>query len=80
VNEIQFHVPPRNQGQIVEVAYAAVDDHVIQRVYDASDRTTEFYVSKMLVDDQGDYWNGEPANKRWRRIKGQELRRFGLDS
>lgn len=78
-DKIMFHVPPRNQGQIVEVAYAAVDGMVIQRVYDASDRSIDFYISKMLKDDEGDYWNGEPSNKRWRKMTNKELHQYGLE-
>jgi len=77
-DKIVFHVPPRNQGQIVEVAYAAVDGMVIQRVYDRSDRSINFSTSKMLKGDEGEYWNGEPSNKRWRRMTIEELRQYGL--
>lgn len=68
-----FQVPRRNQGQIVEVAFAAHDGVVYMRVHDRSDRTTQYSVSRMLADDEGDYWNGEPRNKRWRTITASQL-------
>ena len=68
-----FHVPPENQGQIVEVAYAAVGGHVVERTHDRSDGSTRYSVSKMLADDQGEYWNGAPRNKRWKPISERQF-------
>jgi hypothetical protein len=53
-----------------------VGDQVIRRIYDQSDRSMEFHVSKALLDDQGDYWNGAPTNKRWRKISKAEVDRI----
>ena len=71
-----FHVPPRNQGQIVEVAYAYIagTDEVVRRIHDQSDGSMEYAVSKALADDEGDYWQREPRNKRWRTISREEAR------
>ncbi len=69
-----FYTAPVDQGQIVEVSYAMTDDgHVICRVFDAGDRTTEYSISQALVSDRGDYWNGPPENKRWRKITKAEV-------
>lgn len=77
--ELTFHVPPRNQGQMVEVAYAAdfESNVVIQRVHDQSDRSVAYYISDMM-DDDGDYWNGAPPNKRWRMMTNDERQRYRL--
>lgn len=71
---LSFHVPPENGGQIVTESYACdtENNQVVMRRYDASDRTTEYYVSTALVDDDGDHWNGAPDNKRWRKVTAQE--------
>lgn len=71
-----FHTPPRNQGQIVEVSYAMIDGQVIRRTCDQSDRSTEYAITKAKIDDEGDYWNGEPTNARWRKISASELARM----
>jgi hypothetical protein len=70
---IIFHVPPVNQGQIVEVAYGASNGVVIKRIHDRSDKTTSYYRSKMLASDYGDYWNSEPENARWKQIEIKEV-------
>ena len=75
---MEFHVPPANGGQIVEVAYAMEDGMVFQCIYDASCRSVRFLVSKALVRDQGDYWNGAPANRRWRTLTAIELQPVAL--
>lgn len=71
-----FMLPPENQGQIVEIAYALVEGLVIRRRYDRSDGETRYHASKCLVEDEGDYWNHAPANKRWRRIEEQDALRL----
>jgi hypothetical protein len=76
---LQFHLPPVNAGQIVLVSYAAANGWVIERTYDQSDRSTGYRISKALADDEGDYWNGEPANRRWRKLTAAEMKRYGLE-
>ena len=73
-----FHTPPQNQGQIVAESYAMADGLVICHRSDASDRTSEYFVSRALRDDEGDYWNAPPTNRRWRKMTAAELRRYGL--
>ena len=68
-----FHTPPRNQGQIVEVSYASADGYVIRRSLDQSpDGPTEYAISRCLSGDEGDYWNGGPRNRRWRKISEEK--------
>jgi hypothetical protein len=71
-----FHTPPRNQGQIVEVSYTMIDGQVIRKTYDQSDRSTEYAASAALAHDEGDYWNQEPRNKRWRKISADDVQRM----
>lgn len=76
-----FHVSPRNQGQIVEVAYAACFGDVVRRVTDQSIGTDKpgritYAVSKMRESDEGDYWQTEPANRRWRTITEAEAQNY----
>jgi hypothetical protein len=76
--EIQFHTPPRNQGQMVTVSYGAAYPYVICREHDASGPQTKYSISRMLSDDQGDYWNNAPRNKRWRLMTARETENFRL--
>ena len=76
---MNFITPPRCQGRIVEVSYAAPHDGtVIRRTHDRSDRTTVYHVSQLLIDDECDWWNHEPKNKRWRKLTRRELEAYGL--
>jgi hypothetical protein len=80
-DRLKFHVPPRCQGQMVEIAYAATEDgHVVKARTDRSEpgEGSTYVISAMLKDDDGDYWNGEPHNKRWRDLTPAELKRYGL--
>ena len=75
-----FHTPPRNQGQIVDVSYTQIDGIIIRRIHDRSDRSTAYATSPARADDEGDYWNGAPPNKRWKQVAAAELnRQFGRD-
>lgn len=61
-----WHVPPRCQGQIVEVSYGVwADGHggslVARRAEDRSDGSVTYAVAPAADDDQGDYWNAEPT-------------------
>ena len=77
-----YHVAPINQGQIVEVAYAACDGgYVVRRTVNQSigaDRPgrTEYAVSKMRADDEGDYWQSTPTNRRWRKISAAKAQQM----
>ena len=65
-NTSAFHVAPRNQGQIIEVAYAACSSgHVVRQITDQSialgrPGRVEHAVSKMLANDEGEYWHTIP--------------------
>jgi hypothetical protein len=71
-----FYTPPRNQGQIVEVSYTQIDGQVIRKTYDRSDGSVVYAISKAHVDDEGDYWNQEPRNARWRKISAADVQRM----
>lgn len=68
--ELDFITPPECGGQLVEVSYAADFEagYVYRRKRDRSVGETTIHRSRILVDDECDYWNGRPANKRWKRI------------
>jgi hypothetical protein len=71
-----FHTPPRNQGQIVIVSYTQIDGVVIRRTHDQSDQTTTYATSRAKISDEGDYWNGEPDNQRWKSVSSDEVDRM----
>ena len=71
-----FHTPPANQGQIVEISYTQIDGTVIRRTYDRNDRSTIYHASKAHLKDEGDYWNGEPSNTRWKKITEADAERM----
>jgi hypothetical protein len=68
----QYHVPPRCQGQTVEVAYAQVGDTLLRRVTDRSDRSVDYAMAalKAAEVDGVEPWNDEPriAPSRWQVI------------
>jgi hypothetical protein len=66
--DLQWITPPECGGQIIDVSYAADGNRVLMHVHDRSDGSHAYYSSKRLADDEGDYWNGSPANRRWKRI------------
>lgn len=68
-----FHTPPENQGQIVDVSYALIGEIVIRKTHDRSNGETEYAESAVLASDEGDYWNGAPTNKRWRKLNSREV-------
>ena len=71
-----FFTPPANQGQIVEVSYAVVGERVVRKHHDRSDGTTTYADSKLLNDDDADYWNAAPANRKWRVISAAQFERM----
>lgn len=60
----RWDTPPENQGQILTCSYALDSDAevILEKIYDASDRTTEYRAYKYPVDDDGEWdpWNGTP--------------------
>jgi hypothetical protein len=71
-----FHIPPANQGQIVIISYTQIDGVVIRKSYDQSDRSTKYATSRARANDEGDYWNGEPPNARWKSVTSDEVGRM----
>lgn len=72
--EDEFIVPPECGGQIVERAYKMAEGYVYKRETDRSLPKAEqvkCFRSHPLANDRGDYWNGSPANKRWKQVKCQ---------
>lgn len=65
---MNFIVPPENAGQIIENAYCLFGDYVYKRVYSRATLNCIYFKSKALKNDEGDYWNRAPRNKRWKRI------------
>lgn len=73
-NKMTFHTPPEKQGQIVEVSYVLIDGEIVlRRTIDRSNGITEYAESSVLDSDNGEYWNGAPANKRWRKLSPREV-------
>jgi hypothetical protein len=77
---MKFHVPPENQGQIVEVSYSAEDpDVLIKRVEDRSDRSVEYYSTpwtKTLsrwAESRGPWNTPPPTVKRWKKIAAEQV-------
>lgn len=70
--DVTFHVPPRNQGQIVEVAYGADSAGLVfRRTLDRSDGSTRYAVADSAdcgCDSECscfEPWNGEPSGFDW---------------
>lgn len=65
-----FHIPLQNQGQIVEVSYAMVEEGIVMRVYDRSDKSEYFRLAtwtarlEKWADSVGPQ-NDEPPTKQW---------------
>lgn len=59
---MEFYVPPINQGQIVEVAYAAWRGVVFRRTRDRGDGSVVYAMAEMAASDRGDYWNAPPTD------------------
>lgn len=62
--QVEYHVPPENQGQIVEVSYGCDAEYVYRKTYDKSDRTTSYarFEHPDTPEQEFDFdpWNGEP--------------------
>ena len=66
---------------MVEYAYAACFGTVIRRITDQSlemahPERVRYAASKMLPGDEGDYRNGAPQNRRWRKISEKEAQKY----
>lgn len=57
-----FHVPPKNQGQIVIHSYGCSTDYIYEHVLDQSDRTVTIRAyAHPAADEPWEPWNGEPS-------------------
>lgn len=69
LRDVKFHTPPKCSGQTVLASYGCDDNgFVYRKIIDQSDNAMTIDRSRMLMDDDGDYYNSEPRNKRWREI------------
>jgi hypothetical protein len=60
--DVTFHTPPENQGQIVLVSYGCDEDYIYEKTYDQSDRSTVVRVYEHPETDcDWDPWNGAPS-------------------
>lgn len=81
-----YHVAPRDQGQIVEVAWASGgEDGVVERITDRSDQSVCYRLHPWLVADRHfDPWNGSPegvsCSRRSRKITPAEARQLTEDA
>lgn len=62
----QFHVAPRDQGQMVEVAYGlwvhgCGGCMLVRRTTDRSTGEVEYATAAAREDEEGDFWNGAPV-------------------
>ena len=78
---MRFYVPPENQGQIVEVAYAETPDGIVVRATDRHDGSVSFSVARWTKKltrwwDSVGPWNAAPPGGRWRRLKKREAARL----
>lgn len=59
--EVQFHLPPANQGQIVDVSYGAWGGMVYRRRHDKSDGLKQYSMRSWRTSDGDcDFWNHAP--------------------
>lgn len=70
---MKMYVAPVDQGQMVEVSYGQWDGTVYRCCHDRSDHEVTWWASRALRDDEGEYWNGPPKNKRWRQVSGPPI-------
>lgn len=80
MNSRKFITPPRNQGQIVEVAYMLRPEGVVMLVYDSSDKSAYYHIAPWTnalyrwAESSGPQ-NTPPPGGRW----GKELTRAQLE-
>lgn len=78
---MKWYVAPKDQGQIIEVAYAAGDSVVYRRCIDQSypdghPKRVSYARADAGEDDQGDYWNAPPPYRpedQWEVIAEEEV-------
>jgi hypothetical protein len=72
---LNYIIPPRNQGQIVEVSYAITPDEVVRRTTDRSDGSVMFETAD-ICDLLGEFepQNREPSvpSDAWTTVDGDE--------
>lgn len=80
---LTFLTAPEDEGQVIDVSYAACGDRIFSRSYDRSDGSTTYSVAPILSRDWRWYetWvacNGAPPipNSRWRKISESEVMRI----
>lgn len=57
--KLEWHTPPENQGQFVQVSYAFLaDDIIARRTFDRSDRHFDF--AFRLARETDEPWSREP--------------------
>lgn len=62
ISVVNFVTPPENQGQIVLVSYGCDAEHIYERVFDQSDRTTTVNVYEHDDEDEDwSPWNAAPS-------------------
>lgn len=72
---LDYHVMPRDAGQIVEISYACDEVGVWQRVYDRCDQTTAYYFAPYYARATEDElcfepWNGTlPRHNKFKKIR-----------
>lgn len=73
---LNYTVPPRNQGQIVEVSYAITPDEIVRRTADSSNGSIT-YETADLCELIGEFspQNRVPSVPRdaWTRVAGNEI-------
>ena len=81
---LTFHVPPKNQGQIVKVAYAVTEMGLVRRIYDRNDQQEEYSIHKWTraLNKYDDPWNSSPPvspNSRWwKPLTRDQKKRLGI--
>lgn len=73
--DLSYTIPPRHQGQVIELAFAVTPDEIVRRTTDHSDGSV-FYETADLLDMSGKF---EPQNRTpsvsrdaWMRVDGSE--------
>ena len=83
---IRFYVPLINQERIVEVAYATTEIGIIKKVFNASDRSTSYFVHgwtarlEEWAETEGPGNTVPPISKKrpgWKQISPEEVDEFG---
>lgn len=70
---MEMHTPPECQGQTVNVSYGMWGGYVYRHTHDRGDQSHSYARSVALIGDEGDYWDEEPKNRRWKSITEAEF-------